>query len=110
MEIQSGLLRIDIECIIWTVWSISSGRKSIYGRLFLEKNPYMDRQSIYFWKKVHIWTVSQSISGRKSIGGGDWLPGGGGGRAAVPAAAAPAAVTSTAAAASQQLSTMGKVP
>ena len=27
----------------------------------------MDHQSVHFWSKVHIWTVSQSISGRKSI-------------------------------------------
>ena len=37
--------------------------------LFLEESPYMDRQSVHFWKKVLIWTVSQSISGRKSING-----------------------------------------
>ena len=33
----------------------------------VRESPYMDRQSDYFWKKFHVWTVSQSVSGRKSI-------------------------------------------
>ena len=55
---------------IWTAWVIFSGKKSIrkpYEPYISAGSPYMDRQRIYFWKKVHIWTVSQSISGRKSM-------------------------------------------
>ena len=64
MEIQSGLLRIDLEYIIVRGKNILYG---LYGPYFLVGSPYMDRTVHIFWKKVHIWTVSQSISGRKSV-------------------------------------------
>ena len=31
--------------------------------IFLVESPYMDRESVHSWKRPHIWTLSQSISG-----------------------------------------------
>ena len=31
--------------------------------IFLVESPYMDRESVHSWKRAHIWTLSQSISG-----------------------------------------------
>ena len=85
MEIQSGRFRIDIEDIIWTlqfmighlvtaqIWTvrtICSGQKSSYGpsvNLFLEESPYMDRQSVHFWKKLHVYEPSVRICFWKTV-------------------------------------------
>ena len=52
-EIESGLLRIGLEYVIWIVRSIFIGRKSIYVS---SVNPFLEKN------KVHIWTVSPYIS------------------------------------------------
>ena len=84
MEIQSGLLRIDLEYIIWTIRFIFSGRKSIYGpygpyllgrksiygpsvSLFLVESPYMERQAIHFGNKNTAYMDRQSVHFWKQI-------------------------------------------
>ena len=55
MGIESGLVGIGLEYIIWMVGSIFNDRKSIYGP---SVSPFLK-------KKVHIWVLSQSICGQK---------------------------------------------